>query len=147
MFTVELLKDQGIFIRLPVMGANVRDSLDRAIFRKAVELQRYVVRNKLSAAPGFSSTQLHKVTGNLQQSIQQDVKETATEIVGRVFSAGDVKYAAIHEYGGVIQRYGKKVGDYSMRIPARSFVRSSLEENREGIIEAMDEAVMEGLRK
>ena len=32
----------------------------------------------------------------------EDVTETSTSVVGRVYSSGDVKYAGIHEYGGVI---------------------------------------------
>ncbi len=147
MFTIELKQDEGFMKRLPAMGANVHAALKKTIYRHAVDLQRYIIEKKLSASAGYSADQLHRVTGNLSRSIQQRVVDTATGITAYVFSAGDVKYAAIHEYGGSFTRFGKRAGDYTVHIPQRSFMRSSLAENKDEIIADMNAAVLEGIRK
>jgi phage gpG-like protein len=146
MFTVTV-DDRAVMARLGMMGEKVKASLARAIYRQAIDLQRYIVTQKLSAAPGYSATLLHRVTSNLARSIQQSVEVSATQVIGKVYSAGDVKYAAIHEYGGQITRYGKRVGSYTMTMPKRSFMRTSLAENREKITNAIKLAAIEGLKQ
>ena len=127
------------------MPVKVRMSLERGIYRLALDLKKYIVREKLSAPAGYSATLLHKVHAALARSIQQEVTSTPTSVTGRVYSAGDVDYAAIHEYGGVFTRYGRKAGDYSVRMPERSYMRTSLKENQEKIVEGIKEAVHEGV--
>ena len=111
----------------------------------------------------YSATLLHRVTGNLARSIQKIVAETPSAITAMVYSAGDVKYAAIHEYGGVIHHPGSykfqvfKIGGktifthgtvaHDIPIPMRSFMRTSLAENKEKIIASMNAAVLEGIMK
>lgn len=146
MITVEV-DSTKLNARLPMMTASIRASLQKAIYRKAIDLQRYIVREKLSAPAGFSSTMLHVVTHKLKDSIQQEVKSEGNFIEGSVFSAGDLPYARIHEYGGDISRVskGKRAHDYTIHIPARSYMRTSLEENKQEIIAAMQAAVTEGI--
>ncbi len=128
------------------MSENVNKALQKAIYRIVVDLQTYIIQKKLKAPAGFSATQLHRITGNLARSIQQRVTSKPGSVVGNVYSAGDVKYAAIHEYGGVISRYGRKVGDYQIRMPMRSFMRSSLSENQSKIVNAIERAIAEGMK-
>ncbi len=146
MFTVELKKDEGFIKRLPAMSGNIKKALEKNISKSAIDLQRYIVQNKLNAAEGYSPTLLHVRSGDLRRSIQQNVVSTNTSVEAFVYSAGDVKYAAIHEYGGVINRFGKKVGDYQIHMPMRSFMRTSLAENKDDIIKGMNQAVMEGMK-
>lgn len=141
------INDTQIKARLVSMSQNVRQALKTEIYRQAVDLQKYIITEKLQAPPGYSATLLHRVSGNLARSIQQEVRESATEIQGRVYSDGSVDYAAIHEYGGVINRYGRKVGDYQIRMPERSFMRSSLRENKDNIVAALQQAVTGAARK
>lgn len=161
MLTVNIPTDQGIFLRLPLMAGNIRKRVSMAVYRLAIELQRYIVVNKLSGQV------LNKRTGRLARSIQQRVVDTPTDIRAYVFSAGDVKYAAIHEYGGVIPAHkvqaknaqalsfmwhGKRVTVKSVQIPnvhmpERSFMRSSLRENALKIQEKIREAAILGVKE
>lgn len=157
MLRVNIPKDQAIFVKLPQMAGKVRKNVLQATYRLAIELQSYIVRNKLSGQV------LNKITGNLQQSIQQNVIEGATEIRGEVFSAGDVKYAGIHEFGGVIHHPGSdkfqafqgksggmvftnKTAAHLIPMPERSFMRSSLAENKIHIQDTYEDAVMGALK-
>ncbi len=140
MLTVEIPQDQGIFLRLPLMTGKIQERVFMAINKLAIELQSYIVKEKLSGQV------LNKVTGNLQQSIQQKVVATPTEITATVFSAGDVKYAAIHEYGGTYSRYGRLAGDYTVRVPERSYMRSSLRDFAEKIKSDIQQAAVLGIR-
>lgn len=149
MITVQIDKTKGVFLRLPVMSEKVRANMSRAVHQLATELRTIVIRDKLSGQV------LNKITGHLQQSIQQEVTEASTKITGKVYSAGDVKYAAIHEYGGVIlpknadylvfqiQGQWKKVKSVTM--PERSYLRSTLHEQEPHIIEVMERAAMMGV--
>ncbi len=81
---------------LKMYGANVMAALLTKTQALTLDLQRHVVEDKLSGQV------LNVRSGDLRRSIQQDVTQTGDLIVGRVFSSGDVKYAAIHEFGGDI---------------------------------------------
>ena len=106
-------------------------------------------------------------SGRLGHSIQQKVDSSPTSVTGTVYSAGDVKYAAIHEFGGktaaheIVAKNGqalafmmggkqvffKKVNHPGSTMPERSFLRSSLGEMKDEIIGGIREAVAEGTRK
>lgn len=156
----------AMMAKLTVMPEKVRSALARQVARTAVQLQRYIVKEHLNAPVGFSATMLHVQTGRLARSIQQRTTVGATAVEGRVFSAGDVPYARIHEYGGVtsphviepknatvlsfmsggVRVFAKKVNHPGSNIPERSYMRASLKENREKIIRDMTNAVREGLK-
>ena len=159
MITIDIPKDQAILLRLPLMGDKIRANVYAAVSKLAVELQAYVVQDKLSGQV------LNKVTGHLQQSIQQEVTEQRDEVQGKVYSAGDVKYAGIHEFGGTIpahdvyakdakclafvwqgkQAFFTHVHIPDVHMPERSFLRSSLEENRANIIDTITRAAVMGV--
>lgn len=65
-----------------------------------LDLQAYVIGSKLSGQV------LNVRTGNLRRSIQQRLTVDPSAVYGYVYSSGDVKYAAIHEFGGIIQHPG-----------------------------------------
>lgn len=136
-------------LRLGAMGAKVRASLLKQVYRTAIDLQRYVVQEKLSEPGTWQSnpslTTLHRVTGTLARSIQERVTDTPSGVSGQVFSAGDVPYAKLLEDGGSITRYGRKAGDYTVHITGRRYMKSSFEENREKIVNDLTAAVRAGL--
>lgn len=158
MFTVEL-KDTAVRVRLTAMPGRVRASLYRKATALAVQLAN-LVRQKLSGQV------LNVRTGNLRASIFEDVQQTSTAVTGKVGSSGDVKYAGIHEYGGTIpaheivpnkaqalafiwqgkQQFFKRVQIPDVHMPERSYLRSSLSEMKQQIVEGLREAVLEGLR-
>ena len=80
--------------RLDAMPAAVQAALAAKATDLATRLRDHVVKDKLSG-------QLLKVrSGALRASIQAEVTLDEDAVLARVFSAGDVKYAAIQEYGG-----------------------------------------------
>lgn len=104
---------------------------------------------------------LQSRTGALAASIVATVDDTPQAIAVRLAVAGDIKYAAIHEFGGTIPPHeivpdkakalafvigGKQVFANRVQMPAvimpeRSYMRSSLAEMADVIREELGEAV------
>jgi phage gpG-like protein len=96
----------------------------------------------------------------LRDSIVSSVSTDADGVVASVGSEGDVKYAAIQEYGGKtsaheilpvkaqalafvvggVQRFARRVEHPGSLIPERSYLRSSLDDMRQEIVDALAEA-------
>jgi phage gpG-like protein len=158
MITVEL-DDRVAIERLTAMPDRVRQELNKRVHALAVQLSDRV-RRKLSGEV------LNVVSGALRASIDMDVQSETTSVTATVFSSGDVKYAAIHEYGGVIPAheilpnkaqalmfeiggetvFAKRVQMPDVTMPERSYLRSSLAEMRDQIVEEMREAVVAGMQ-
>jgi len=144
----------------------VRMSLRRKVTSLALKLEAHIKLNKLSGQV------LGIITGDLKSSIHSEVRETKDEIIGRVFSA-NVKYAAIHEFGGTINHPGgqpymviagkgavfvskakagsKGIAGYTkahvINMPERSYMRSGMRDLQTQITEGLKDAVREGLAK
>lgn len=129
----------------------VAQALQRKMEGTTIDLANYIVTQKLNGQV------LQHRSGALKRSINRNVTANGLEILGRVFSSGDVKYAAIHEYGGVItpknasalrfQIDGKWVHAKKVTMPERSFMRSSLAENKAQIIAGLQKAAINAARK
>lgn len=137
--------------------------LHSALSRKITQL-RLALEDKVKAK--LSGPVLHVRTGNLRRSIYSDQQETATAIVGRVAQSADVPYGRIHEYGGKTAAHiilpkkakalafamgGKQVFASIVHhpgsvMPERSYLRSSLSDMRQEIIDGIGDAVREGTR-
>ena len=80
-------------------GKAIRQGMVFAMRRSTIRLADYIVEHKLSGQ------KLSVRTGNLRRSLQEKrakkVQERSNEIIGTVGS--NLKYAAIHEYGGTIR--------------------------------------------
>lgn len=161
MITVELLGAPKVIAKLKAMPSTVRASLYRKTLALAIMLQTYIRTEKLSGQV------LNRVSGALSRSIQQLVTQDDKSVIGRVYSAGDVKYAGIHEYGGetkphdIYPRKGtalkfmgpgakgeifaKVVHHPGSKMPERSFMRSSLKDKTVEIQLGLKEAVVTGL--
>jgi len=103
---------------------------------------------------------LNAVSGGLRASIVSEASVDANQVVGSLGSAGDVKYAAIQEYGGKTAaheilpskanvlafiaggalHFARRVEHPGSVIPERSYLRSSLEEMAGEIIEALGQS-------
>jgi phage gpG-like protein len=147
--------DSKAIARLEKIPDAVRAALLQRVSALTVQLAARV-RAKLSGEV------LHVRSGALRASIFEDVQNTSTSVTGSVYSSGDVPYAAIHEYGGVIPAHevvpvkahalrfeigGKTVFAMRANIPAihmpeRSYMRSSLAEMKEQIISELQEAIV-----
>lgn len=160
MLNVSLIGDTELRAKLSGMPSKIHDALLRKITALSFKLQAYIRIEKLSGQV------LKHQSGNLWRSIQQRVDDQGSAIYGRAFSSGDVKYAAIHEFGGktsphVIEPVKAKVLAFVMGgkqifaarvnhpgsvMPERSFMRSSLKDMQQEIVDGMTEAVKEGMQ-
>ena len=158
MFTVELRGDKELIARLDQMPERVRASLYNKVASLASILKTYIIDKKLSGQV------LHHRSGDLWRSIHDEATQSANAVLGRVYSAG-VPYAAIHEYGGKtsahiieaktaqalrFEKGGEEIFAKSVNHPGsvmteRSYMRSSLADKKDEIIEGMNDAVMQGV--
>lgn len=159
MFSVSMDGDAAITALLENMPANLAVALALKIRPLTIELERRV---KLK----LSGPVLKVRSGRLRRSINHRFEGNRDLIKGAVFSSGDVKYGAIHEYGGRTKphiivpkkaamlsfmqggkrRFASMVKHPGSVMPERSFMRSSLKEMSGKITNAMTAAVDETLR-
>ena len=135
-------------------------ALQAALGAKATELATALadlVKNKLSGAV------LNTSSGTLRDSIAASVTADSDSVLASVGSEGDVKYAAIQEYGGKTsaheilpvkgdvlafvagdgQHFARRIEHPGSVIPERSYLRSSLEDMKDEILSALASAAAE----
>lgn len=157
---VTLTGDKEVALRLSEMPNKVRSFLFVTVTRVALYLENYVKTNKLQGQV------LNHISGRLQSSIHSSSSQTGSRVGGIVFSAAPMPYAAIHEFGGFIPAHiievknalalhfvkgGKDVFAKSVNwpgatMPERSYMRSSLADNKDKIVAEMKAAVMEAVK-
>ena len=169
MLTIEVQGDTALVARLAAMPNSVHAALLRKVSTLDLELEAKV-KGKLSGEV------LNVRSGALRRSIFGTVEDGTTSVVGKVQSSGDVKYAGIHEFGGVIKHPGgtpyiitkdmamgalfisKETAahfktpppvtkPHDIPMPERSYLRSSLADMKDEIISGLNEAVGEAIAK
>jgi phage gpG-like protein len=155
--TVELAGAKDALREIP---PQVIDAVARKVRVLTTNLQHHIVADKLQGQV------LHHRSGALGRSIAQDVATNGNVTTGRVFSSGDVKYAAIHEFGGQTrphdiiptkaealafmiggsQVFAKIVHHPGSKIPERSFMRSGLYDMADEIVAGLRTAALEGAK-
>lgn len=100
MITVSVKGDKELIQRFDEMPMALQAVLLQKTQAMAIDIQADVVSQKLHGQV------LNQRSGALARSIQQEATSSDLRVTGRVFSSGDVKYAAIHEYGGTIKSPG-----------------------------------------
>lgn len=167
MISGEVKGTEAVVARIGRVDGNVRQSLIDTVKRLAISLQSYVVANKLSGQV------LKRRTGTLARSIQWRADNSGDRIsafVGsRINEAKPLPYARVHEYGFqgpvtvrdhlrmMTQAFGKEVKEprqiqirsyvRNVNIPERSYLRSSLFEMRQSVLDGIRDAVKEGVAK
>jgi phage gpG-like protein len=156
---LELTVLDGASAALAEMPDRVRVGLSERANALAADLQAKVQQK-------LAGTVLNARTGALARSIVSSIEETATGVAVTIASNGDVKYAAIHEFGGTIppheilpnkaralafaiggkQVFAARVNLPAVTMPERSYLRSSLEEMAEEITDGLTDAVFEAAR-
>lgn len=157
MFNITVVGDRELVARFGAMPGRIREALVRKTYALAFALERKV-KQKLSGPV------LNVRTGALRRSIQNKVETKPAGVIGKVYSAGDVKYAGIHEFGGKTRAHvimakkaaalafmgsgGKMVFRRMVNhpgsvMPERSFMRTSLAEMRGEIESGYREAVIQ----
>lgn len=153
MIEVVVLGAQNVIARMKARQSAILAGVERTMRAEAISLVRYIQVNKLQSSP------LHHRSGRLQGSIKQDVTNLGKSVLARIYT--NVKYAKIHEYGGstpphtIVPKtakalrftvggntvFAKSVNHPGSKMPERSFMRSSLDENREKIRLALQKTV------
>ena len=130
-------------------------ALQAALGAKATELAAALA--DLVKSDKLSGAVLNAASGTLRDSIAASVTADADGILALVASEGDVKYAAIQEYGGKTsaheilpvkgdvlafvagngQHFARRVEHPGSVIPERSYLRSSLEDMKDEILAAL----------
>ena len=161
MINIELTGEEQVHRGLSQIPFLVLQALQREMIGKTENLAHYVRMQKLNGQV------LNYRSGALFRSIQAKTNTDGTTVTGRVFSAGDVKYARFWEYGGNIPAHtvtaknakalvftvgGKTIFAKTVNIPsrteaARPFLRPSLAENKDQIIAGIQAAAIEAVRK
>jgi phage gpG-like protein len=156
MLQVELQDDASA--ALAAMPDRVRQALSSKANMLAAALQAKIQQK-------LSGTVLNARTGALARSIIATVDDTGADISVRIGPSGDIKYAAIQEFGGTIppheivpnkakalafavggkQVFAKRVNLPAVTMPGRSYLRSSLAEMTGEIVEGLSEAVAEAM--
>jgi phage gpG-like protein len=157
MFDVSVF--DGASATLAAMPDRVRDALSGKANMLAGALQAKI-QQKLSGPV------LNQKSGALAGSIVATIDNSSPNVSVTVAASGDIKYAAIHEYGGVIPPHeivpdkakalafaigGKRVFAARVNLPAivmpeRSYMRSSLAEMADEIRVGLSEAVVEAMQ-
>ncbi len=147
--------------RLEAYPAALAAALDAKAAELAAALVDLIQNDKLSGAV------LNLRSGALRDSIVASISADADGVVASVHSTGDVKYAAIQEYGGktsaheilpvkaqalafVIdgaQHFARRVEHPGSLIPKRSYLRSSLDDMRDDILGALADAAADALER
>ena len=156
MFQLDLRDDYSG--SLAGMPDRVRQALSSKATVLAVALEAKI-QQKLSGGV------LNMRSGALASSIIATVNESSADISVRIGTSGDVKYAAIQEFGGTIppheivpdkakalafvvggkQVFAARVNLPAVTLPERSYLRSSLAEMAGEIAEGLSGAVAEAM--
>jgi phage gpG-like protein len=155
---LELSLLDGTSAALSAMPERIRDALSAKAGTLAAALQAKI-QQKLSGGV------LNMKSGALAGSIGVTIDDASTGVCVRLATSPDVKYAAIHEFGGVIpphqivpdkakalafaiggkQVFAARVQIPTVMMPERSYMRSSLAEMADEIRDGLSEAVVEAM--
>jgi phage gpG-like protein len=155
---LQLSLHDGYSATLAAMPERLRDALSSKANALAAELQAKI-QQKLSGAV------LNQKSGALARSIVTTVDDSSANISVSIATT-DIKYAAIHEFGGVIppheivpdkakalafmvggkQVFAARVNLPAIAMPERSYMRSSLAEMADEIGDGLREAVVDALQ-
>jgi phage gpG-like protein len=154
MFALEFEGLEETSARLESYPAALQAALSAKAVELAAALADLVKNDKLSGAV------LNSLTGALSASITANVSADSDGVLASVGSEGDVKYAAIQEYGGKTsaheilpakadvlaflvggaQHFARRVEHPGSVIPERSYLRSSLEDMNDEILATLADA-------
>lgn len=149
----------GASATLAAMPERVRDVLSSKASTLAAELQAKIQQK-------LSGTVLNQKSGALARSIVATVDNASANIFVSIVTSGDIKYAAIHEFGGIIPpheilpdkakalafviggkpAFATRVNLPAITMPERSYMRSSLADLADEIGEGLSEAVVEAMQ-
>ena len=112
--------------------------LKKAITMGATEIIGHTQKKRLSGpdtkSGGYYGSGLRAPTGTLRRSITKTVDISSDRVLAQIGT--NIKYAAIHEYGGMTGR------NRSVKMPERPYLRPSVEEKRPRVLELIGDAFL-----
>lgn len=161
MFKIEFRGDTALIAKYNGASARVQLALQKEISTIILKLERHIKADKLSGQV------LNVRSGNLRRSIHArlPVEVSGPTVTGKVGQSGDIKYGAIHEFGGttpahVIEAkranvlafvmggktvFAKRVNHPGSKMPQRSYMRTGLADMRDEIATRISGAVKRGI--
>jgi len=161
MIDVRIIGGDRVIAKITALPPRLMDELKEEVTRLTLELLRYVKERKLSGDP------LRNRTGTLRRKINSRVEADGNGVVGTV--GVKLAYAAAHEFGVdrqvtvrqhlrmVKMAWGRalktpvqatvRAHSRHMRLPERSFLRSSLREMADEIRGRLERAVHRAVEK
>jgi len=160
-FSVRLQGSDELVQRMRTLPERARDSILLQMKAQAAEISA-AIKEKLSGPV------LNAKTGRLRSGVYARVYPSDKKITLSVGVRGDVPYAAIHEYGGKTRaheilptkgralkflgeqgaaQYASKVDHPGSRMPERSYVRSTVDEQLGDIESAIEDKMEEAIRR
>ena len=143
------VNDKVVRDKFATMSARVHAKMVAAQVRIGARLVAYIRGVKLS-----SGNPLNTRSGKLSDSIGSDTEDSGSYVSTTVFSEGTA-YGRIQEYGGdvfpvnarslVFSIDGRTIFAQHVHIPARSYLRSALAENKASINAALKRAVRDAV--
>jgi phage gpG-like protein len=158
---VTIVGGKELIERFKTMAPAIHAALLKKVTLLALQLEKHVKVDKLNGQV------LNRISGALSRSIHNKVEQAGTVVSGIVFSSGDVKYARIHEYGGVTAPhviepkkasvlafagagggmvFAKRVNHPGSKMPERSFLRSSLHDMSTEISLGMKKSIVQAIQ-
>ena len=144
---------------LAAVPERIRDALSAKASALAATLQEKIARN-------LSGGVLNMKTGALAGSIGVTIDGSSADVSVRIATSPDIKYAAIHEFGGTIpphqivpdkakalaflvagkQAFAARVQIPAVTMPERSYMRSALAEMADAIRDEFAATVVEAIQ-
>lgn len=144
LITTTITPTAEVVQKVGMIGPRVRVELRTSVLKLAIGMVAFVKEKKLSGQV------LRNRTGTLRRSITHKMQEQPESI--RATVGTNVSYARVHEFGWegkvlIDQAFGRQL-KYpvwkSVRLPERSFLRSSLKDKAEDIKKELRAAVRRG---
>jgi len=152
--------DRSLRARLEGTLDLLRAALVRKLTIAVFKLESHIKQDKLSGQV------LNVVTGALRRSIFSKIESSGDSVTATVASSSDVKYGAIHEFGGIIDIpeifpvkakalhwasggkdvFAKRAQAHQIKMPERSFMRSAFADLKDEIKADIQQAVEEATR-
>ena len=116
-------------------------ALKRALTQGATEIIAHAQRSRLSGpkmsrgvSGGFYRSTLKSQTNTLRRSLTKTIDVSSARVLAQIGT--NIKYAAIHEYGGQTGR------NRSVTMPERPYLRPSVMERQSRVLELIGDAFL-----
>ncbi|HKV95764.1 MAG TPA: phage virion morphogenesis protein [Candidatus Angelobacter sp.] len=125
----------------PRIVAEVYDALKPLVYQSLLN----TIPKYFAGSGGSNSTMLTSRSGDLMNSVLQSIQTTVDNDGLKVSIGSNLKYAAIHEYGGYAGRRGpfKKKDGKRPYLPARPYLHPAIYELQQALPALLEQAIQQ----